>query len=130
MNENQLQSLIGLTELYRSTQNWVQFTDCFLKISSHNDAPLEYIKLAGDYYISNIAVYPEYRGLGIAKRLLEAVMEKARNAGSKRIILDVEANNREAIGLYTGTGYTSVGKMKPVDIYGKIYTFSRMSKEL
>lgn len=58
-----------------------------------------------EYYISNIAVYPNYRKMGIGKILMLSAEEKARSLSIKRLVLDVEKNNRVAIGLYKKLGF-------------------------
>lgn len=84
----------------------------------------------GDFYISNIAVYPQYRGLGIAKDLLATVESEAQSSGSKRLILDVAVNNREAISWYLKMNYTQIEGTKEIVIHGKTYSFFRMFKIL
>jgi ribosomal protein S18 acetylase RimI-like enzyme len=85
---------------------------------------------SGDYYISNIAVYPHYRGLGIAGELLSRVEDEARSDNTNRIILDVETDSVAAVNLYRKTGYASTGDIKPITIDNKNYTFTRMFKNL
>ncbi|MFC2045827.1 GNAT family N-acetyltransferase [Chloroflexota bacterium] len=84
----------------------------------------------GAFYISNIAVYPEYRGNSLAKELLKQVEVEAKEAGAKRLVLDVEADKREAINLYLKTGFTSTKETKSITIYDKPHHFYRMFKNL
>lgn len=51
------------------------------------------------YYVSNVAAYPEYRGLGLGKRLLAHAEDEAARIGANRMVLEVELDNRDAIGL-------------------------------
>jgi len=86
--------------------------------------------VAGDYYISNIAVYPEFRGCGLGTRLLEKMEEEAVERGCKMIVLDVEADNRGAIRLYQKLGYNAGEGSSVVKIKGKSFEFFRMRKNI
>ncbi|WP_127531270.1 GNAT family N-acetyltransferase [Paenibacillus kobensis] len=59
-----------------------------------------------EYYIDSIAVFPEFRGRGIAKALLQAAEEAAAALGWDRIALNVEYGNDRAASLYRSAGYT------------------------
>ncbi len=83
-----------------------------------------------EYYISNIAVYPEYRTAGIGTRLIFVGEEEAKKYGAKRVILDVEVENTGAFRLYKRLGY-SVASESTVQLRGgKSFSFYRMCKEL
>ncbi|MCX5995993.1 MAG: GNAT family N-acetyltransferase, partial [Chloroflexi bacterium] len=53
-----------------------------------------------EYYISNIAIYPEYRAAGIGTKLIFAAEEEAKKGGAERVTLDVEVENTGASRLY------------------------------
>jgi ribosomal protein S18 acetylase RimI-like enzyme len=55
-----------------------------------------------DFYLSNIAVYPEYRCLGIGRYLLEYAETYC---GRKRLVLDVANENYGAKKFYFRHGY-------------------------
>jgi len=57
------------------------------------------------WYIANVAVLPEYRRRGIARRLVEACMDLARERGARTILLDVVAGNAPAVSLYERLGF-------------------------
>ena len=83
-----------------------------------------------EYYISNIAVYPEYRRRGVGKKLIFLAHEEARNADVRRVVLDVEKDNPGAIKLYEKLGYKvikefSIRLRKNGDLH-----FYRMEKDL
>jgi len=82
-----------------------------------------------DYYVSNVAVYPEFRGRGIGKALMLEAERLTRESGAERIVLDVERNNERAIAIYKRLGY-SVEREHSVELEGKTYEFYRMVKEL
>jgi ribosomal protein S18 acetylase RimI-like enzyme len=53
-----------------------------------------------DCYLSNVAVYPEYRSLGIGTKLLGAIEEEVKGIGKNRIVLHADITNFGAIRLY------------------------------
>jgi ribosomal protein S18 acetylase RimI-like enzyme len=83
-----------------------------------------------EYYISNIAIYPEYRAAGIGTRLIFVVEEEAKKGGAGRVTLDVEVENTGAARLYKRLGY-SVANESTVRLRGgQSFSFYRMCKEL
>ena len=60
----------------------------------------------GDAEIKRMYVTPEARGLGLARRILAALENDARDAGRTRMVLETGTKQPEAIALYTSTGYT------------------------
>jgi len=82
-----------------------------------------------EYYISNVAVYPEYRGKNIGTFLINRVEVEAKEKDIKRIGLDVESANIRAISLYKRLGFTTA-KQSSVKLGGQLFSFYRMSKEL
>lgn len=59
----------------------------------------------GFWTIVAIAVYPDARRLGIARKLIATADSLARAAGAKGVSLVVESDNTEAIALYQTLGY-------------------------
>jgi ribosomal protein S18 acetylase RimI-like enzyme len=57
------------------------------------------------WYIANVAVLPAYRRRGIARMLVEACMDFARERGAEVITLDVVAGNTPAYTLYERLGF-------------------------
>ncbi len=83
-----------------------------------------------EYYISNIAIYPEYRAAGIGTKLIFAAEEEAKKGGSKGVALDVEVENTGAARLYRRLGY-SVASESTVRLRGEqSFSFYRMCKEM
>lgn len=80
-----------------------------------------------EFYISNIAVYPEYRGLGIGKELLKFAENIARSKKLKKLSLDVEKENYNAINFYKRFGY-KIERGFSLILGKKIFNFYRMSK--
>lgn len=62
--------------------------------------------------ITNVAVHPEYRRLGIAYQMLEQLMEQGGTRGIQRYTLEVRVSNTAAVKLYQKLGFASVGIRK------------------
>jgi GNAT superfamily N-acetyltransferase len=58
------------------------------------------------YLIANVAVHPDYRRRGIARRLTEQAIEHVRRRGAPWVWLHVRAQNEGAIRLYRGLGFS------------------------
>lgn len=56
-----------------------------------------------------IAVRPAHRRAGAGRALLRAVVERARDAGARRLFLEVGADNPAARALYATAGFEAVG---------------------
>lgn len=61
-----------------------------------------------EYYISNLAVYPPYRGQGIGEKLLRNAETTARTHNCRQVTLDVEQENTAALRFYQRLGYQQV----------------------
>jgi len=57
------------------------------------------------WYIAAVAVHPDYRRRGIARRLISRAIEHARGHGAQVCILDVRADNVPAYELYRSFGF-------------------------
>lgn len=60
------------------------------------------------YYVSNVAVKTEYRRQGIARALVQAAIDYARQHQAKRIVLNVRPDNPGAVKLYTDLGFQTI----------------------
>jgi len=56
-------------------------------------------------YITNVSVLPEWRGSGIAMRLMEKCVDHVMALHFERIELEVERENARAVRLYEGIGF-------------------------
>ena len=63
-------------------------------------------------YITNIAVLPEYQGLGIGKALMKKLDDLAKLENLSFISLEVRTTNQKAISLYEKFGYKTEGVRK------------------
>ena len=69
-------------------------------------------EIAGEAYIHNIAVLPEYRRAGIGRAMLESACDGARERGCEFITLEVRQSNAPAIALYEKCGFAKAGVRK------------------
>ena len=69
--------------------------------------------------ICNVATEPDFRGMGVGKALIGALVENARESGASVIMLEVRKSNTAAISLYEKAGFELVGQRK------NFYSFPR-----
>lgn len=81
----------------------------------------------GDFYLSNLAVYPQFRSMGLGKKLIEFSFHLARQNGCERIMLDVEKGNAVATNLYFKVGFEKT-KESTIKIGRLVFTFERLSR--
>src|SRR4030042_3636977 len=81
----------------------------------------------GEFYISNLAIYPEFRAQSIGTKLILDVEKGAKEEGARKVALDVEVGNVGAIKLYSRLGYSITGEVL-VRLRGRFFHFYRMSK--
>jgi len=84
----------------------------------------------GDYYISNIGIFPKFRCIGCGTKLFERIEEEAKKVGSRRMVLDVETDNKKAIKLYERLGYRIESKSPVVETGIKDFEFFKMTKNI
>ena len=58
--------------------------------------------------VKRMWIHPDWRGLGLARRLLAELEGHARRLGHRRVVLDTNAELAEAMALYESSGYGSV----------------------
>ena len=74
------------------------------KVDGYADAPWQ-VDSDEVMVLHVLAVHPDYRGKGLARRLVENVIEQERKAGKKALRLDVIENNTTAEKLYQKLGF-------------------------
>ena len=95
--------------------NFARFFVAFCKgkiagyIGSHN--------ILGEVYITNVAVFPEFRRNGVGNRLVEFFVNQMKSENAEFITLEVRESNSNAISLYEKCGFQKVGQRK--DFYEK-----------
>ena len=63
-------------------------------------------------YITNVAVFPEYRRMGIAAKIIEVYLNFAKANDLAFLTLEVRPSNEAAIALYRRFGFEEVGRRK------------------
>lgn len=66
--------------------------------------------VCGEGYIDNIAVFPEARRKGVARQLLDSLIEWLRQQGGIFLTLEVRPSNAAAVSLYRSLGFQEVGR--------------------
>ena len=56
-----------------------------------------------------MSILEAYRGLGWGRKMVEAAIVAARDAGARKIVLEVFPDNARAISLYAAAGFTVEG---------------------
>ena len=62
--------------------------------------------------ITNIATAPQYRRMGLGRRIMDALEQYSSNNGIIFLSLEVRESNRAAIELYSSLGFKVEGKRK------------------
>ena len=71
-----------------------------------------YSPTSSEAYIERLVVSPDFRRQGMARRLLSAAEDLARDAGKQTVGLHVGGNNLAACRLYEGEGYQEVSRQR------------------
>jgi len=77
--------------------------------------PFERLHAHGSYYINAVAVYPQYRGRGVARQLIERAEANAVAQAFAEASLHVFAENVSAVQLYERLGYREAARQSLVD---------------
>ena len=64
---------------------------------------------AGEAHILNLSVRPELQGRGLARRMLDHLLELARTVEVQTVFLEVRPSNGRAVRLYTSAGFCEIG---------------------
>jgi ribosomal protein S18 acetylase RimI-like enzyme len=71
-----------------------------------------YSSTSSEAYIERLVVSPDFRRQGMARRLLAAAEDFARDAGKRTVGLHVSSNNLPALRLYENEGYKEVSRQR------------------
>lgn len=63
------------------------------------------------FLIANVAVHPDFRRRGMAKGLMQAVLEAVDQRRGQTVLLQVVKDNYQAVNLYRSLGFVTVGSM-------------------
>lgn len=66
----------------------------------------------GECHFLNICIAPEYQQQGHGARLLVRLLDAARRAGAKSVLLEVRVSNVAAFRLYDRMGFNEIGQRK------------------
>ena len=66
--------------------------------------------IVDEAHIASLATHPEFRRLGIAKKLLVEALENAYSEGARTALLEVRAGNETARRMYQKLGFEEVGR--------------------
>ena len=119
-DENDIPQIANIEKLCFSTpwsenaikESMVSKTEFYVANVGNNIAGYMGIsKIAGEGYVTNIAVLPHYRRRGIGKKILEYVINTSKNE-LEFISLEVRVSNEAAISLYEHFGFENVGRRK------------------
>ena len=66
----------------------------------------------GEVYITNVAVFPEFRRNGVGKALVECLVKQMKTEHADFVTLEVRKSNINAISLYEKCGFKKVGERK------------------
>lgn len=72
--------------------------------------------VAGEVHVLTVAVHPRRRMRGIGRALVRHLLDDGAAAGARVAGLEVRADNRAAIAMYTACGFAAVGERR--DYYG------------
>ncbi len=92
------------------TNNFARFFVAFCKdelagyIGAHN--------ILGEVYITNVAVFSEFRRKGVGKALVEFLVESMKVENAEFVTLEVRKSNYSAIALYEKCNFEKVGERK------------------
>jgi ribosomal protein S18 acetylase RimI-like enzyme len=64
-----------------------------------------YSQSEGGWWLDGLAVYPEYRNLGLGGRLLDDCFRRAKLEGKEKLYLAAEDSNEDALSLYHSHGF-------------------------
>jgi len=68
--------------------------------------------VAGEAELLRIAIAPAHRRRGRGRAMLNAVLSAATDRGCSRMLLEVDASNSAAIGLYSAAGFVPVSRRR------------------
>ena len=83
---------------------------CWL-VALEGDVVIGYVgsqTVLGETDMMNIAVHPDYRNQGVAKNLIQTLMDTLSGQGSHSLMLEVRQSNEPAKNLYASLGFETV----------------------
>ncbi|MBN1621708.1 MAG: ribosomal protein S18-alanine N-acetyltransferase [Endomicrobiales bacterium] len=68
-----------------------------------------YWKILNEAHLTNLAIHPEYRGMGLGRKLLAYVINNVTQQDIEKILLEVRESNEAAKRLYISMGFNVTG---------------------
>jgi ribosomal protein S18 acetylase RimI-like enzyme len=93
-----------------------QIRATLLAIDEGDDDVLGHVmlrRLGDEWELKRLVVHPRARRRGVGRALVAAVVERARAAGARRVILQTGAPQPESIALYRAQGFTPIPVYEP-----------------
>ena len=69
-------------------------------------------EIEDELQIANLAVHPDFRKQGIGKKILQEILNQACQKKLKKLTLEVRESNQAALKLYSGFGFSEIGRRK------------------
>ncbi len=88
------------------------------------------LDINGKTALVGISTSEDFRGKGVASKLLQAIIRKARNRGIETIDALIKSNNRASIGLFEKNGWVFVGDCIEQDTGAKKYIYKINGKSI
>lgn len=87
--------------------------DCFMALQEHQAVGHGVMSLgAGEAHILNLCVHPSRQRMGIGRRMLVHLLDRARTAGTETVFLEVRQSNAAARRLYHSEGFNEIGRRR------------------
>ena len=98
-------------------------TQAWLAVVQPGNAPIGYVLLTppdlpldditpADIEVKRIYLFARFQGTGTGRKLMNKAIDIAREAGKKRLLLGVNADNETALSFYYRNGFTKAGVRK------------------
>ena len=101
-----LMSEISTQETFIPQATWLIAREDDFAFDPPDCATIQGVRQRGDMgAIQNVGVVPEHRGFGLGRCLVLKALAGFREAGVRRVYLEVTASNRTAINLYRSLGF-------------------------
>ncbi|MBN2651748.1 MAG: GNAT family N-acetyltransferase [Spirochaetales bacterium] len=81
-----------------------------------------------DFYLQSVAVYPEYQGLDIDNKLLEALEDYAKSKELKRAVITTEQRNEDLQKVLENNGFIKDSYIKKFKLRGQEFSYTKMVK--
>jgi ribosomal protein S18 acetylase RimI-like enzyme len=119
-------------ELANLPGDYVSPAGCFL-LAVYKEQPVGCValrKLSDDICeMKRLYVREQFRGLGIGRALVEAIIDKARKIGYNYMRLDTVPSMEVASALYVSVGFKKTGAYRYNPIEGAVYMELKLAKE-